>query len=53
VCIPKWLNQAGVKDEFVRLEDAGIHGNMHEMFLDKNSDEVIKYIDVWLHKNVK
>jgi hypothetical protein len=53
VCIPKWLNQAGVKDEFVRLEDVGIHGNMHEMFLDKNSDEVIKYIDGWLHKNVK
>jgi pimeloyl-ACP methyl ester carboxylesterase len=53
VCIPKWLNQAGVKDDFVRLEDVGIHGNMHEMFLDKNSDVVIKYIDDWLRKNVK
>ena len=53
VCIPKWLNQAGVKDEFVRLEDVGIHGNMHEMFLDKNSDEVIKFIDDWLRKNIK
>ena len=53
VCIPKWLNQAGVKDEFVRLEDVGIHGNMHEMFLDRNSDEVIKFIDGWLRKNVK
>jgi hypothetical protein len=52
-CIPKWLNQAGVKDEFVRLEDAGIHGNMHEMFLDRNSDVVIKFIDDWLRKNVK
>jgi pimeloyl-ACP methyl ester carboxylesterase len=52
-CIPKWLNQAGVKDEFVRLEDAGIHGNMHEMFLDKNSDVVIKFIDDWMRKNVK
>jgi pimeloyl-ACP methyl ester carboxylesterase len=52
-CIPKWLNQAGVKDEFVRLEDAGIHGNMHEMFLDKNSDVVIKFIDDWIRKNVK
>ena len=47
------LNQAGVKDDFVRLEDVGIHGNMHEMFLDKNSDVVIKYIDDWLRKNVK
>jgi pimeloyl-ACP methyl ester carboxylesterase len=53
VCIPKWFNQAGVKDEFVRLEDVGIHGNMHEMFLDKNSDEVIKFIDDWIRKNVK
>jgi pimeloyl-ACP methyl ester carboxylesterase len=52
-CIPKWLNQAGVKDEFVRLEDVGIHGNMHEMFLDRNSDVVIKFIDDWLRKNIK
>jgi pimeloyl-ACP methyl ester carboxylesterase len=52
VCIPKWLNQAGAKDDFVRLEDVGIHGNMHEMFLDKNSDEVIKFIDGWLRKNI-
>ncbi len=53
VCIPKWLNQAGAKDDFVRLEDVGIHGNMHEMFLDRNSDQVIKFIDGWLDKNVK
>jgi pimeloyl-ACP methyl ester carboxylesterase len=52
-CIPKWLNQAGVKDDFVRLEDVGIHGNMHEMFLDRNSDEVIKFIEDWIRKNVK
>jgi len=51
-CIPKWLNQAGAKDDFVRLEDVGIHGNMHEMFLDKNSDDVIKFIDGWLRKNI-
>jgi len=30
----------------------GIHGNMHEMFLDRNSDEIIKFIDNWLRKNV-
>jgi pimeloyl-ACP methyl ester carboxylesterase len=53
VCIPKWLNQAGAKDDFVRLEDVGIHGNMHEMFLDRNSDEIIKFIDGWLNKNLK
>ncbi len=53
VCIPKWLNQAGAKDDFVRLEDVGIRGNMHEMFLDRNSQDVIKFIDTWLNKNVK
>lgn len=53
VCIPKWLNQAGAKDDFVRLEDVSIHGNMHEMFLDRNSDEIIKFIDGWLNKNLK
>src|SRR5580692_5907448 len=53
VCIPEWLNQAGAKDDFVRLEDVGIHGNMHEMFLDRNSDEIIKFIDGWLNKNLK
>ena len=52
-CIPKWLNQAGAKDDFVRLEDVGIHGNAHEMFLDRNSDEIIKFIDGWLRKNIK
>jgi pimeloyl-ACP methyl ester carboxylesterase len=51
-CIPKWLNQAGAKDDFIRLEDAGIRGNMHEMFLDRNSDEIVKFIDNWLRKNV-
>lgn len=53
VCIPKWLNQAGAKDDFVRLEDVGIKGNMHEMFLDRNSEDVIKYIDGWVNKNIK
>jgi pimeloyl-ACP methyl ester carboxylesterase len=53
VCIPKWLNQAGAKDDFVRLEDVGIRGNMHEMFLDRNSDEVVKFIDGWLKTHVK
>ena len=51
-CIPKWLNQAGAIDDFVRLEDVGIHGNMHEMFLDRNSDEIIRLIDGWISKNL-
>jgi pimeloyl-ACP methyl ester carboxylesterase len=52
-CIPKWLNQAGVKADFVRLEDVGIKGNSHMMMLEKNSDEVIRFIDGWIKDNVK
>ena len=50
-CIPKWLNQAGVKTDFVRLETVGITGNSHMMMLEKNSDDVIKFIVGWIQKN--
>jgi hypothetical protein len=36
----------------VRLEDVGIRGNSHMMMLEKNSDDVIKFIISWLQKNV-
>ncbi len=52
-CIPKWLNQAGVKAQYVKLEDVGITGNEHEMMLDKNSDQIAKFFGDWLDKNVK
>ena len=52
-CIPKWLNQAGVKAQYVKLEDVGITGNEHELMLDKNSDEIAKFFVQWLDKNVK
>ena len=51
-CIPKWINQAGGKAQFARLEDVGIRGNGHMMMLEKNSDEIIKFIDGWIQKNV-
>jgi hypothetical protein len=41
-----------VKTDFVRLEDVGIAGNSHVMMLEKNSDDIIKYIAGWLQKNV-
>jgi pimeloyl-ACP methyl ester carboxylesterase len=52
-CIPKWLNQAGVETEFVRLEDVGISGNGHMMMLELNSDEIIEYIDGWIRENIQ
>jgi hypothetical protein len=51
-CDAKWLNQAGVKATFLRPEDVGIRGNGHEMMLEKNSDEIAKYLEGWIEKNV-
>jgi len=50
-CIPKWLSQAGVKTDFVRLETVGISGNSHMMMLEKNSDDIIRFIVAWIQKN--
>ena len=52
-CIPKWLKQAGVNAQYVKLEDAGLTGNEHEMMLDKNSDAIAKFFAQWLDKNVR
>ena len=51
-CIPKFLNQAGVKTDFIRLEDVGIRGNSHMMMLEKNSDDIIRFVVAWIQKNV-
>jgi pimeloyl-ACP methyl ester carboxylesterase len=51
-CIAKWLKQAGVETEYVKLEDVGLAGNEHEMMLDKNSDEIAKFFVTWLDKHV-
>jgi pimeloyl-ACP methyl ester carboxylesterase len=52
-CDAKWLNQAGVKTDYVKLEDVGLPGNAHEMMLEKNSDGIAAYFDKWLEKNVR
>ena len=52
-CIPKWLKQAGVNVQYVKLEDAGLSGNEHEMMLDKNSDAIAKFFAQWLDKNAR
>jgi pimeloyl-ACP methyl ester carboxylesterase len=52
-CDAKWLNQAGVKTAYVKLEDAGLPGNAHEMMLEKNSDGIAKFFESWIEKNVR
>ena len=51
-CVAKWLNQAGVKTQFVRLEDVGLPGNGHQFMSEKNSAGISKFFMDWLDKNV-
>lgn len=50
-CPPRWINQAGGKVDFVRLEDVGMNGNGHQMMLELNSDQIIAFVDNWLREN--
>jgi pimeloyl-ACP methyl ester carboxylesterase len=52
-CVAKWLNQAGVKTTYVKLEDVGLSGNGHQMMSEKNSAEIAKYLQSWMEKNVR
>jgi hypothetical protein len=52
-CVAKWLNQAGVKATYVRLEDVGLPGNGHQMMSERNSAGISKFFMDWLEKNVR
>ena len=52
-CTAKYLNQAGVKTEYIRLQDKGIHGNGHMVMIEKNNLEIAHVVDEWVVKNVK
>ena len=52
-CVAKWLNQAGVKTEYVSLEDVGLRGNGHQMMSEKNSAEIARFFMPWLDKNAR
>ncbi|KAF5393680.1 hypothetical protein D9757_000340 [Collybiopsis confluens] len=50
-CSVAYLKQAGVPVEHVKLEEAGIHGNGHMMFMEKNRLEILeKVIGPWLER---
>jgi hypothetical protein len=52
-CTSEFLKQAGVRHEFVRLPDVGIHGNGHMMMLEKNNLEIAALLVNWAQKNVR
>lgn len=51
-CTSKFLTQAGVPNEHLRLADAGIHGNGHMMMLEKNNLQVAGLLVDWLHRKL-
>jgi pimeloyl-ACP methyl ester carboxylesterase len=52
-CFILFLNQAGVKAEHLELGKAGIHGNAHLQFMEKNSDAIAAKLNAWIQKTVK
>jgi pimeloyl-ACP methyl ester carboxylesterase len=49
-CTYYFLKQAGVPVEHLKLADAGIHGNGHLHFMEKNSDQIAAVLDAWIKK---
>ena len=45
-----FLKQAGVKHDFIRLEDNNIKGNGHMMMHEKNSSDIANFINQWIKK---
>lgn len=51
-CVAEWLNQAGVKTTYVKLEDVGLPGNGHQMMSERDSAGIARFFMQWLDKNV-
>lgn len=51
-CTVKYLLQAGVKADFIRLVDLGIRGNSHVLMLEKNNKEISGVIGDWLDRTI-
>ncbi|KAJ5312347.1 hypothetical protein PENANT_c011G11052 [Penicillium antarcticum] len=49
-CTVKFLQQAGVPARHLQLEDIGIHGNGHMVFLEKNSLQVAAALLQWIER---
>src|SRR5712691_7843291 len=52
-CTAKYLNQAGVTAEYIRLQDKGIRGNGHMVMIEKNNLDIARLVAEWVQKNVK
>lgn len=48
----RFLEQAGVKNKFLRLEDAGIRGNGHMVMMEKNNLDIAAIINDWIVQEI-
>ena len=51
-CTVNFLEQAGVRPTWIKLTQIGIHGNGHNMMLEKNNMEIASILSQWLAKTV-
>jgi pimeloyl-ACP methyl ester carboxylesterase len=51
-CTVDFLRQAGVKVDFIRLEDLGIYGNGHMQMMEKNHLRIAEVLHKWITENV-
>lgn len=47
-CTARYLTQAGVRTDFLRLSDIGLHGDGHMVMLERNSTAIAVEIGRWL-----
>lgn len=52
-CTVKYLNQAGMKVDWMPLQNKDIHGNGHMVMIEKNNLAIAKVIDDWVVDSVK
>jgi pimeloyl-ACP methyl ester carboxylesterase len=52
-CSVRFLKQAGVNVDFIKLEEVGVRGNGHMMMLEKNNQEIARVMADWLQKSVR
>jgi pimeloyl-ACP methyl ester carboxylesterase len=51
-CTAKYLAQAGVNVQFIRLPSVGIDGNGHFMMLEKNSLQIAAFLNSWIETSI-
>lgn len=53
-CTANYLKQAGCKVDYVKLEEVGIYGNGHMLFMEKNNIEIAEKVVVkWLDEKFR